>query len=149
VGEINGCAIPPELFYVVERHVWVKHLGSGLVRVGITSAGFKLAGGNLVAVTMRTKNVGQMVAAGKPIAMLESSKWVGPVFAPVPGVLLRGNEAVLTAPALALRDPYGEGWIAEMQVAEWQTAATDLLTGQPALDAYQALLDEEGIRCDG
>ena len=47
--------------------------------------------------------------------MIESLKYIGPVPAPFSGVLLRGNPAVEADPELAMRDPYGEGWIAEMR----------------------------------
>ncbi len=147
---LRGCQFPDDLYYLVPRHVWVRLLApdGSLARMGITPAGFKLAGGKLVAVTPRSKSLGQLVPAGRAVAMLESSKYVGAIQAPVPAVLLRVNEAVVADPALALADPYGEGWIAELQPADWAAGSKALLTGADAIAAYAALLEEENISCE-
>ena len=122
------------------------HREDGVVRVGITSVAAKLSGGKLAAVTVSARKVGREVPQGKSVATLESSKYVGPVPNPVTGTLVRGNDALVADPNLAVSDPYGEGWVAELQVEAWD--ATGLVTGDEGVDAYRAFMEAEGISCE-
>lgn len=144
---IRGCNIPEELYYNLEKHVWAKPLDGGVVRVGMTQVAGKLAGGKLTAVTVKAKNIGQEVRAGKSAATVESSKYVGPVPAPITGVLLRVNDKLAADPNLPIADPYGEGWIVEIQASAWDSEKDALVTGPAGVAAYQAKLDAEGITC--
>jgi len=117
------------------------------LRVGMTAVAAKLAGGNLAGVTVKAKNIGQEIAQGKSLATVESSKFVGPVPAPVTGVLLRGNEKLAADPNVVSRDPYGEGWIAEMKPANWDADKGALATGADGIAAYQAKLEADNISC--
>ena len=85
---IRGCDLPQELYYLIDKHVWARPVEGGLVQVGMTLVAGKLAGGKLNAITVKTKNIGQEIKQGKSIATVESSKFVGPVPAPVSGILL-------------------------------------------------------------
>jgi glycine cleavage system H protein len=51
-------------------------------------------------------------------------------------------------PNLAVRDPYGEGWIAELQASQWETEKAGLLTGPEGLAVYEAKLQAENISCE-
>jgi glycine cleavage system H protein len=117
------------------------------VRVGVTVVATKMAG-NLTAVTPRSKNIGKELAQGKSIGTMESSKYVGPIPTPVNGVLVDVNEAVKENPSLLVSDPYGVGWVAELEVPDWDAQKDGLLTGQAALDAYQAFMESEGFSCE-
>jgi len=145
---IRGCNLPEDVFYLVEKHVWAKQAADGMVRVGMTAVAAKLSGGKLAAVTVRKKNIGQPIAQGKSVATIESSKYVGPVSAPVSGTLIRGNDKLEADPNLAISDPYGEGWIAEMQPSAWETEVTGLETGATGIAKYQAKLEADGISCE-
>jgi glycine cleavage system H protein len=147
MANVRGCNLPDDLYYLVEKHVWAKPMEGGVVRVGITAVAAKLSGGKLAALTVKTKNIGQEVLQGKSIATVESSKFVGPVPAPVTGVLLRANEKLATDPNLATADPYGEGWVAEMQPSSWDTEKAALATGAAGVAAYQAKLEADNISC--
>src|SRR4030042_3062350 len=114
MATVRGCDLPEDLYYMIEKHVWVRKLDGSLVRLGMTSVAAKLSGGSLNAVTVSARKIGSEVAQGKSVATLESSKFVGPVPTPVSGVLVRGNERLASEPNLAATDPYGEGWIAEV-----------------------------------
>jgi glycine cleavage system H protein len=144
---VHNCNLPEDLYYLIEKHVWVKSIGEDLVRVGMTSVAGKLSGGKLAAVTIKTKNIGQEVTQGKSLATVESSKFVGPVPAPITGVMVRGNEKLASDPNLAVSDPYGEGWIAEMKPANWEVDKGNLVTGATGIAAYQAKLEAENISC--
>ena len=144
---VRGCNLPEDLYYLVEKHVWAKPMDGGVVRVGITAVAAKLSGGKLAAITVKAKNIGQEVKQGKSLATVESSKFVGPVPAPVTGVLLRANEKLANDPNLAVADPYGEGWVAEMQPADWEGEKGTLVTGSAAIAAYQAKIEVDNISC--
>ncbi len=147
MATINGCNLPEDLYYLVDKHVWVKPISENLVRVGMTQVAAKLSGGKLTAVTVKAKNVGKEVAQGKSLATVESSKFVGPVPAPVTGTLVRANDQLAINPNLAVSDPYGEGWIAEMQPGNWEADKASLVTGAAGLAAYQAKLEADGVSC--
>jgi glycine cleavage system H protein len=146
MAEINGCELPDDLYYLVEKHVWARPAEGGVVRVGITSVAAKLSGGKLSAVTVSARKIGNEVPQGKSVATLESSKYVGPVPSPVTGTLARGNDALADDPDLAVSDPYGEGWVAELEVGEFDPSG--LVTGEEGIGAYRAFLESEGVSCD-
>ncbi|MCX6054778.1 MAG: glycine cleavage system protein H [Chloroflexi bacterium] len=147
MANVRGCNLPDDLYYLIEKHVWAKPVGDGVVRVGITAIAAKLSGGKLAAITVKAKNIGQEVLQGKSLATVESSKFVGPVPAPVTGVLLRANEKLVTDPNIAVSDPYGEGWVAEMQASNWDGEKGTLATGTDGIAKYQAKLEAENISC--
>lgn len=147
MATIRGCDLPEDVYYLIEKHVWAKPMEGGVVRVGMTSVAGKLSGGKLAAVTVKSKSIGQEVKQGKSVATVESSKYVGPVPAPVSGILLRANEKLASDPNLAIRDPYGEGWIAEIQASAWDTEKSALVTGAEGVAAYQKKLEADNIAC--
>ncbi len=147
MANIRGCDLPEDLYYLIEKHVWAKPMDGGIIRIGMTSVAGKLSGGKLAAITVKAKSIGQEVKQGKSVATLESSKFVGPVPAPVTGILQRGNEKLAVDPNIAVADPYGEGWIAEMKASNWDGEKGMLVTGADGLAKYQAKLEADGISC--
>jgi glycine cleavage system H protein len=146
MATVNGCNIPDDLFYFVEKHCWAKPDADGMIRVGMTVAATQMAGA-LTAVTPRSKKIGSVIERGKSIGTMESSKYVGPVPTPVTGTLANVNEAIKDNPNLVVADPYGAGWIAEFEVADWDAQKAELVTGEAAVAAYQAFMDAEGFSC--
>lgn len=143
MATVSNCNIPDDLYYLVEKHVWARHEGD-LVTVGLTDVAQNLAKG-IISVT--PKAIGRTVRAGKSVATVESSKWVGPVPSPVEGELAEVNEALTSDPGTINRDPYGEGWVAKLRTDSWDPAAAGLQTGDEGVAAYQAFLESEGISC--
>lgn len=141
---VAGCEIPEDLYYLVEKHVWARPEGE-LVVVGLTDVAQNLAKG-IISVT--TKRAGKSLAKGKSIGTVESSKWVGPVPAPVGGEIAEVNAALSADPGLLNRDPYGEGWIARLRPDDWAGEAGDLVTGPDGVASYRAFLEQEGISCE-
>ena len=147
MSTVRGCNLPEELYYLIEKHVWAKEMADGVLRVGITSVAAKLSGGKLAAITVKTKNIGQEVLQGKSLATVESSKFVGPVPAPVTGVVLRANEKLASDPNIAVSDPYGEGWVAEMKPSNWDGEKGTLVFGADGVAKYQAKMEADNISC--
>ena len=147
MATIRGCNLPEDLYYLIDKHVWAKPADGGVVRVGITAVAAKLSGGKLAAITVKAKNIGQEVKQGKSVATVESSKFVGPVPAPVTGVLVRANDKLAADPNIAVSDPYGEGWIAEIRPSAWDADKDKLATGAAGVATYQAKLEADNIAC--
>ncbi len=140
---VNNCNIPDDLLYQVDKHVWVKREADGTVRIGITDPAQKLAG-KIIVVT--PKKVGRTITRGQSAGTIESSKWVGPIPSPISGEILEVNESPQTNPAALNADPYSN-WIVRVAPSNWDEEARDLVTGQPGVEAYRALLEAQGIDC--
>jgi glycine cleavage system H protein len=145
VANVLGFEFPDALYYLVEKHVWVRVLEDGKTQLGLTPVAYKMLRNSIVAISVKSTLLGQRVTKGKSLAMVESLKYIGPLSAPFDGVLVRGNDRLASDPDLAVADPYGEGWIAEMLPADWGAACQELLFGPAALAAYAALLDAQNI----
>ena len=104
---------PDDLGYTAE-HEWVR-LTDGVARVGITGYA-QDALGDVVFVTL--PDVGSGVTAGETCGEVESTKSVSDLYAPVAGTVTARNEALESTPELINSDPYGEGWIVEIELAE-------------------------------
>jgi glycine cleavage system H protein len=105
--------IPDDLRYSVE-HEWIRVDGSH-VRVGITDYA-QDALGDIVFVDL--PEAGTEVAPGGPMGEVESTKSVSEIYAPLAGTITAVNEALVGNPDLLNSDPYGEGWICELDLAD-------------------------------
>lgn len=123
--------IPEELRYT-DKHEWVTTT-AGTVRVGITDFA-QDALGDIVYVDLPAAGVS--VAAGQPFGEVESTKSASEIYAPVTGTVVARNEELKDAPELINSDPYGAGWLIEVEPAE-PDSFDDLLDA----DAYAALIE--------
>lgn len=114
--------IPEDLRYT-DDHEWVRDLGEGMVRIGITDHAQDQLGD---VVFVQLPEVGQAVAAGSPVGEVESTKSVSEIFAPVSGTVVAVNDALADQSDLVNTSPYGDGWMLEVR--------TDGAVG-PLLDA--------------
>lgn len=119
---------PDDLLYTSD-HEWVRDLGDGVARVGITSYA-QDALGDVVYVSLPA--VGDEVAAGDACGEVESTKSVSDLYAPLAGEVTAVNDALDATPELINSDPYGEGWMFEVKVAD-QAALASLLS----VEAYR------------
>ena len=105
--------IPEELKYTAE-HEWVRAGDASTVRVGITDFA-QDALGDVVYVSL--PEVGASVTAGEACGEVESTKSVSEVYAPLTGEVTARNNLLESRPELVNSDPYGEGWLVEINVA--------------------------------
>ena len=68
-------------------------------------------------VYVQLPKVGESVVADKVCGEVESTKSDSEIFAPVSGKIVAINEALNNAPETINSDPYGAGWLAEIEVA--------------------------------
>jgi glycine cleavage system H protein len=116
-------ANPEDLKYTAE-HEWVRAGDSGVMRIGITDYAQEQLGD---IVYVHLPEVGETVEAGTAVGELESTKSVSDLFAPVSGTVAARNEALDANPELCNTDPYGEGWILEIEASD-ATAADGLMS---------------------
>jgi glycine cleavage system H protein len=121
---------PKHLRYTKD-HEWARREGSKVV-VGIT-AHAQEALGDVVYVEL--PKIGDTVTAGKPFGVVESTKAVSELFAPVSGKVTKVNSALADEPSAVNSDPYGAGWIVEVEPSD--PAQLEALLDA---DAYGALV---------
>ena len=106
--------IPADLKYT-KTHEWARLNPDGSVTVGITNyAQTQL--GDMVFVEL--PEPGRRVTAGEECAVVESVKAVSEVYSPLAGEVTAVNEALTEMPELVNQDPYGEGWLFQLQPSE-------------------------------
>lgn len=104
---------PEDLRYTSD-HEWIRDQGEGVVRVGITSYA-QDALGDVVYASLPA--VGDQLAVGDACGEVESTKSVSDIYAPLAGEVVAVNEALDATPELLNSDPYGEGWMMEIKLA--------------------------------
>ena len=104
---------PEDLKYTSE-HEWVRGEGPE-VEIGITDFAQDSLG-DIVFVTL--PEVGAEITAGEPCGELESTKSVSDIFAPVSGTVVEANGALEANPELVNSEPYGEGWLFKVRLAD-------------------------------
>jgi glycine cleavage system H protein len=113
VTKIDQYEFPDELYYTQE-HVWAR-VEDSVATVGVSHFGQDLAG---EIVYVEVPMVGREVKQGEPFMSMESGKWVGRVKSPVSGKIVEANEEIEWESTLVNEDPYGQGWLAKIEVAD-------------------------------
>ena len=106
--------VPEDLKYTPE-HEWVQRTGEDTVRIGITDYAQGQMGD---VVYVRLPEVGQSVAPGDAVGEVESTKSVSDVFVPLAGEVVACNGELDSAPEMVNTDPYGDGWMIEIRLAD-------------------------------
>ena len=141
--EVRGCVLPLSLHYAIHENTWIRVNDDGTVTVGMTDVAQNLAGALLHA---KPKRVGSVRKKGKPVAPVESSKWVGPVKSPISGEVVEVNAELAKDATVVNRSPYKHGWIVRMQPSDLDADLAELVTGQAAVDAYRERIEAEDIK---
>lgn len=124
--------IPSDLKYTKD-HEWVKVNGN-TVRIGITDYA-QDALGDVVFVAV--PHIGTNVSIGDAFSEVESTKSVSEIYAPMTGKVIAVNTALDAAPELVNSDPYGEGWLCDIEVSD-SSESGSLLDAA----AYRALVED-------
>lgn len=105
--------IPADLKYL-DSHEWVRAEADGTVTVGISDHA-QGALGDLVFVEL--PEVGRALTKGEAAAVVESVKAASDVYSPVSGEVVAMNDALGGSPELVNQDPYGQGWLFKLKLA--------------------------------
>lgn len=124
---------PEDLRYTRE-HEWARVKGTRVV-VGITEYAQDQLGD---VVYVELPSVGDEVKKGEAFGVVESTKAVSDVFAPVSGKVVEVNDPLADAPETINADPYEEGWMIQVEASNLKDL-DDLLTAK----AYAKFVEEE------
>jgi glycine cleavage system H protein len=130
--ELNELNFPADVKYHAE-HEWVSAAAPYLLGISDYAQG---ALGDLTFV--ETPEVGSKLVRGEEFGTLESTKSVSPLLSPVNGTVKAVNEALSDNPGLDNADPYGAGWIIEIEMEAGE------LTGLMDAETYKAKLEADG-----
>lgn len=104
---------PDDIRYTRE-HEWAREQG-GVVTVGITGYATEQLGD---VVFVELPEVGRTLEAGKTFGVVEAVKTVSDLYAPLAGEVIEVNSALGDDPSAVNRDPYGEGWMVRIRLAD-------------------------------
>jgi glycine cleavage system H protein len=121
--------IPAGLRYTTD-HEWAR-LNDGVVRVGITDFAQEALGD---VVFVELPSVGAEVTKGGQLGEVESTKSVSEIYAPVAGRVVGVNTVLAEAPEKLNEDPYGAGWICDID-----PSGPDALAGLLDAEQYREL----------
>ena len=97
-----------------EDHVWVLEMGQ-TVRIGISDYAQEQLG-EIISATLG--EVGKFLEAGDTFGEVESQKTVVELASPVTGTIRSVNETIVEDPTVINVDPYGKGWLVELEIEE-------------------------------
>jgi glycine cleavage system H protein len=107
-------SLVPENLRYTKEHEWVSELSSTKFRVGITDYA-QSALGDIVYIQL-PKN-GSEVKANSVCGEVESTKSVSEIYAPISGKVVAVNTNLDSNPEIINSDPYGQGWIVEIEIS--------------------------------
>ena len=124
VVEVAGFGVALDRAYDGTRHFWVSIIGPDRARVGMDALGVETSG---TIAQLAFLPVGEPLKRGEAFGSLEAAKFVGPLNSPLSGTVSATNDAVVADPALVERDPYGAGWLIEIDLLD-PGELTDLIS---------------------
>ena len=125
---VGGFAVPENLRYH-PGHTWALSESPNLVRVGMDDFASKLTG-KVDKITLPQR--GQWIRQGQKMCTLYRDDCAVDMVSPIEGSVSDINMALAADPKLALRDPFGEGWLVTVQAPDAKTSFRNLLGGAMA-----------------
>jgi glycine cleavage system H lipoate-binding protein len=122
---VGGFAVPENLRYH-PGHTWALSESPNLVRVGMDDFASKLTG-KIESITLPQR--GQWIRQGQKMCTLYRDDVAVDMVSPIEGSISDINQALIKDPKLALRDPYGEGWLVTVQAPDAKTSFKNLFGG--------------------
>ncbi len=118
------------------NHLWMKKGDNGHVTVGMDELGLDSLG-EMAYLTLPA--VGTPVEMGKAMGSMEAAKMTGELFAPISGIVVEKNDAVLQNPLLVNEDSYDTGWLVKIKPTNWTEESAAMVSG----DALPGWIDAE------
>jgi len=122
---VGGFSVPENLRYH-PGHTWALSESTNLVRVGMDDFASKLTG-TVERITLPQR--GQWIRQGQKVCTIHRDGVAVDMVSPVEGTVSDINQAVEKDPKLALRDPFGEGWLVTVNAPDPKTSFKNLLGG--------------------
>jgi glycine cleavage system H protein len=131
----------PEDVKYHKEHTWIKVEGSDMVLVGWTDFAQKLAG---EMTSVLVPDEGEEVEKDSYMGSVETGKWVGKLFSPISGEIVRINDNVMDDPRIVNEDPYGEGWLLKVKLSD-PSELNNLLDAKGYTEAMESKMKELGM----
>ena len=125
-----------------DEGVWAKPDG-GKVRIGLSDFVQQRSGDVAFA---EVKPVGTSLALGDEVAVIESIKVNVSFSSPVGGKIVESNPAMKDTPEVVNQDPFGEGWLAVIEPADWAADSRKLLDAQAYFGRMKKEAEEEASK---
>lgn len=129
--EVAGYRLRAERLYDSETHLWVEPRPRTRARVGFDPLGAETCG-DIVVLSFAER--GSSVRRGEPFGDVEAAKFVGPLVAPVSGVVAAHNDALTDSPWLVNEEPFAH-WLVELELAD-PGELGELLEGEERVAAW-------------
>ena len=126
--EIGKYFIDTDLYYDTKNHFWLKQNGP-FVRIGFTPL-LQETSGSFVAIALENQ---AEIQKGAAFGSVEAEKHVAQLMSPIAGKIIAINDKVVENPRLMNTDPYGDGWLVEVECDDFESQAVDLLHGESAI----------------
>ena len=133
--EVAGYTLVADRSYDPASHLWVEVLEPGRVRVGVDPLAVE-TGGTIAQLAFAAP--GDLLARNEPLGSLEAAKFVGPLLSPLSGTVLAVNHAVMADPRLVEGDPFGAGWLVELEPSDPGGELPLLVSGEERIRAWFA-----------
>jgi glycine cleavage system H protein len=132
ITEVAGFGVALDRAYGPAGHFWVSMVGPDRARIGLDALGVETSG---TIAQLAFLPVGEHLKRGEAFGSLEAAKFVGPLASPLSGTVSATNGAVVADPALVERDPYGAGWLVELDLAD-PGELRDLISGADVIPVW-------------
>jgi glycine cleavage system H protein len=139
----EDCQLPADRLYHVGRDIWFQQVNRDIYRVGVTQPLCLMTG---YFTTVRTRPLNTFVKRDMPLALIVSRKYEGALVTPADAKIVNINPAVSENPRIVCADPYGSGWIAEVEINE-DPAAAGLVDAGQAMALYREKNQRNGVVC--
>jgi glycine cleavage system H protein len=122
-----------------DDHLWLR-MADGLVSIGLTDY-LQQSSGDVAFAEPEAE--GTQLAAGDILANIETMKTTLDIPSPLSGVIKTVNPRLEDEPELANQDPYGEGWLVQLEATDWEAVQKNLLDPQTYYERMKAEAEEE------
>jgi glycine cleavage system H protein len=137
--EVAGFGVALDRAYDGAGHFWISTVGPARVRIGMDALGVETSG---TIAQLAFLPVGEHLKRGDAFGSLEAAKFVGPLTSPLSGTVTATNDAVVADPALVERDPYGAGWLIELDLADPGELSNLVAGSQPIRVWFEAEVED-------
>ena len=108
------------------NHLWSKQEDDGRIIIGMDKLGLDSLG-EMAYLTLPA--VGTPVEMGKVMGSMEAAKMTGELFAPISGIVVKKNDAVLQNPLLVNEEPFDKGWLIKIEPSNWAEESGAMISG--------------------
>lgn len=126
---VNNTEVPTDLMYDPENGFWMKADGN-TVRIGLNHLTQESSG---AFVAVRLADIGTSLDKDESFGSVEAEKHVGHFNIPLSGKIVMRNEKVIENPRLINTDPYGEGWLIEIEANGLESQVQDFIQGKQSI----------------